>query len=375
MRYTILLLFLAALCSSAFSQKNDFKIIAYFSGSAANVDKYDANQFTHIIHCFSHLKGNQLDIGNANSVATLKKLVNLKKKNPDLKVLLSLGGWGGCYTCSDVFSTGENRKAFALSVKKELEKYGADGIDLDWEYPAVEGPPGHPYKPEDRENFTDLIRLLRETLGTKYIVSFAAGGFEKFFEDAVEWEKVAPMLDFINLMSYDLVNGYSTVTGHHTPLYSTSENPFSVDYGLKQMMSRGVPAEKIIVGLAFYGRVWENVPDQNNGLYQSGKFKNSPSIIQIDKLKTNPDYSFFWDDTAMAPYAYSAKQGLYYTWDDKRSVGLKTRYALDNNLGGVMFWQLGLDYPKDGLLDEINKTAKSAGMKFGIRDSKFGIRD
>src|SRR5690606_11855565 len=132
---------------------------------------------------------------------TLETMVSVKKEYPDLKVLLSLGGWTGCFTCSEVFSHAANRKAFAQSVKAALEKYGADGIDLDWEYPAVEGPPGHPYKPEDRTNFTALVKQLRKTLGKKYIISFAAGGFDKYFEDAVEWKKVSGQVDFINLMS------------------------------------------------------------------------------------------------------------------------------------------------------------------------------
>lgn len=220
----------------------------------------------------------------------------------------------------------------------------------------MEGPPGHPYKPEDRENFTALVKQLRETLGKKYVVSFAAGGFDKYFEYAVEWEKVSKLVDFINLMSYDLVNGYSTVTGHHTPLYSTPEQLFSVDYGVKQMIQRGVPASKIIIGLAFYGRVWENVPDINNGLYQNGKFLKSSSIVQIDNLKGKKDYQFYWDDVAKAPYIYNKAEKHFYTFDDKRSVKLKTEYALAQGLGGEMFWELSLDHPRDGLLEVIYQT-------------------
>lgn len=358
MRILVSFIFIAFISFHAYAQKKDFKVIAYYAGSAEKLAEYDISKVTHIIHCFSHLKGNRLDPGSPAGIATLEKMVSFKKVYPDLKVLLSLGGWTGCFTCSEVFSDAANRRAFALSVKAALEKYGADGIDLDWEYPAVEGPPGHPYKPEDKANFTALVKRLRKTLGKKYIISFAAGGFDKYFEDAVEWKKVSAQVDFINLMSYDLVNGYSKVTGHHTPLYSTSENPFSVNYGVNEMISRGVPAGKIIIGLAFYGRIWENVPDINNGLYQSGKFKAAQSIVKIDELKKENEYSFYWDDTAKAPYVYNKKLGLFYTYDDKRSVGLKTRYALNKKLGGLMFWQLGEDYPKDGLLEEIDRVVK-----------------
>lgn len=358
MRLLSLLAIALTICISASSQKNDFKVIAYYSGPAEKVESFDVSGLTHIIHCFSHLKENKLDVGGDRSIATLKKLVELKKTYPKLKVLLSLGGWTGCYTCSDVFSEAGNRLAFAESVKEALIQYRADGIDLDWEYPAVEGPPGHPYKPEDRENFTALVQQLRTTLGDQYVISFAAGGFDKYFEQAVEWDKVSKIVDFINLMSYDLVNGYSTVTGHHTPLHSTPEQLFSIDYGVKQMIERGVPASKIIIGLAFYGRVWKNVPNKNNGLYQDGKFFKSSSIVDIDKLRDSSDYQFFWDDVAKAPYIYNNKEKLFYTYDDKRSVKLKTEYAIQNKLGGEMFWELTLDHPKNGLLDEIYQTVK-----------------
>lgn len=355
MRLLIFLLFVL-LVPTVHSQTKDFKVIAYYSGNAQQIDNYQLDKITHIIYCFSHLKGNQLDVGGAQSIATIKKLVSLKKQHPQLKVLLSLGGWGGCKSCSEVFSKADDRLAFAKSVKDVLVKYCADGIDLDWEYPAVEGPPGHPFKAEDRENFTDLLARLRQELGNKYILSFAAGGFEDYMANAIEWKKAADLVDFINLMSYDLVNGYSKVTGHHTPLYSTPEQLLSVDYGVKEMMRQGVPANKIVIGLAFYGRVWENVANNNSGIYQAGNFKKSESIVKIDNLLNNSDYEVFWDDKAKAPYIYNSSEKLFITYDNKKSVGLKTAYALEHGLGGVMFWQLGLDYSKNGLLQEIDST-------------------
>lgn len=359
MKFFVLLFFCLVLHGSLFAQKQNFNVIAYYAGNAKQIDPYEVESLTHIIFCFSHLKGNQLHLGGAESVATVKKLVGLKSRNPKLKVLLSLGGWGGCKTCSDVFSQADDRLAFAESVKRLLVRYEADGIDLDWEYPAVEGPPGHPYKPEDKQNFTALLRELRQTLGSRYIISFAAGGFEDYMKDAIEWQEVAPLIDFVNLMSYDLVNGYSKVTGHHTPLYSTPEQLLSVDYGVREMISRGMPAGKIIIGLAFYGRIWENVPSVNNGIYQPGNFRKSESIKRIDGFLRDKEYKFYWDSTAKAPYIYNEPKKLFITYDNDRSVSLKTRYALEEGLGGVMFWQLRLDYTREGLLEEIMETIQS----------------
>ena len=207
--------------NAVYAQDSSIRVIAYYSGSSEKLDQYPVEKLTHIIYSFSHLKGNELDIGNENSISTVNKMVELKKRNPNLKVILSLGGWGGCQTCSEVFSSKNDRKVFARSVKNLLVKHGADGIDLDWEYPAVAGFPGHDYKPEDRHNFTRLVKALRKSLGKKYEISFAAGGFEKYMEEAIEWKKIARLINYVNLMSYDLVHGYSVITGHHTPLHST----------------------------------------------------------------------------------------------------------------------------------------------------------
>ena len=338
-----------------FGQDTSIRVIAYYSGNSEKLDQYSVEKLTHIIYSFSHLKGNQLDIGNEKSVATVRKMVDLKKRNPALKVILSLGGWGGCATCSDVFSEAQNRTDFALSVKDLLEEYKADGIDLDWEYPAIEGFPGHAFKPEDRSNFTLLVKQLRATLGENYEISFAAGGFAKFMEEAIEWKKVAPLINYVNLMSYDLVHGFSTRTGHHTPLYSTEDQLFSADWGVKQLLERGVPKEKIIIGAAFYGRFWEDVPDVNNRLYQPGKYLESQSFSTIENLlETDSAFQYFWDDIAQAPYLYNAEKKLFATYDNRASVELKTQYAMDEKIGGIMFWELSLDEPIGGLLDVIH---------------------
>ena len=340
--------------TGVYAQDSSIRVIAYYSGSSEKLDQYPVEKLTHIIYSFSHLQGNELDIGTQKSIATVEKMVKLKSRNSKLKVILSLGGWGGCKTCSEVFSSENDRKAFARSVKNLLVKYKADGIDLDWEYPAVSGFPGHDFKPEDRPNFTSLVSTLRDTLGAIYEISFAAGGFEKYMEEAIEWEKIAPLINYVNLMSYDLVSGLSVVTGHHTPLYSGPDHLLSVDYGVKQLIERGIPKEKIIIGAAFYGRFWENVPNVNNGLYQTGKFLKSESIREIEKLlATNKAFQYFWDEEASAPYLYNPQKKYFVTYDDRQSIELKTQYAMEKKLGGIMFWELSLDYPKGGLLGVI----------------------
>jgi chitinase len=345
--------------NASYQEEKPFAVIAYYSGNAEEIDQFPIEKLTHIIFSFGHLKGNQLSIDNARDSATIRKLVLLKKRNPRLKVILSLGGWGGCKTCSPVFDMDTGRKEFASSVKKLLHYFKADGIDLDWEYPAIEGYPGHAFKLEDRSNFTMLVRALRDSLGAEKEISFAAGGFDKFLVESVEWEKVMPLLDKVNLMSYDLVGGYSKVTGHHTPLYTTAEQKQSADNAIRYLDSIQVPLNKIIIGAAFYARVWDSVGSVNNGLYQPGVFKsfvpyrNFPSQITIRQ-----GYTFYRDSVAQAPYAYNAKKGLFATFDDAVSIAAKTRYAKKMGLGGIMFWELSLDTKTQGLVSVIDKVKR-----------------
>jgi chitinase len=332
-------------------------VLAYYSGNATEIDKYDVQKLTHIIYSFCHLKDNQLLVGFGEPI--IKKLVSLKEKNPSLKILLSLGGWGGCKTCSDVFATKAGRDEFARSVKEWTDKLGTDGIDLDWEYPAIEGHPGHPYKVEDRPNFTELVLALRRELGPKQEISFAAGGFTKFLEESIEWKQVMAVVDRVNIMSYDLINGYSTVTGHHPGLYSTTAQKESADNAVRYLDSLGIPRNKLVIGAAFYARVFEGADSVNNGLYRPGKFKSFITYKMFPQTITQEHgYTFHWDDIAKAPYAYNAAQKLFATFDDSTSLDLKTKYAIDKGLNGIMFWELTLDKPENGLLDAIDKVKK-----------------
>ena len=334
-------------------------VIAYYTGQPAVLEEASLGQLTHIIYSFLHLKGNELALDNAGDSTTLAYVASLKKTHPDLKVMVSLGGWGGCETCSPVFSTEEGRKEFALSTKRILKEFKIDGIDLDWEYPTIEGYPGHQYLPEDKENFTALVKELRKTLGKKAIVTFAAGGFEQYLEESVNWDEVMKYVDFVNIMSYDLVNGNSTVTGHHTPLYSTDDQVESTDNAVQYLKKIGVAPDKMVIGAAFYGRVWENVTNVHDGLYQSGKFKQGVAYRDFEQyIKDNPGYVQYYDSVAQASYWYNADAQIFLTHDDSLSVAKKTQYVIDQGLKGIMFWVLGEDRQENGLLDVIDQVKK-----------------
>ncbi|WP_202913758.1 glycoside hydrolase family 18 protein [Pararcticibacter amylolyticus] len=376
LRYGMLLAFfcLPLLCVFGQSVRQRHTIIAYFAGGPSKVVTVKPQMLTHLIYAFCGLKGNKLYLRDS---VTVRKLVALKKQNPQLKVLLMLGGWGGCESCSDLFRSQVNREAFAVSVKRACEKLGTDGIDLDWEYPAVEGYPGHKYSPDDKDTFTLLVQQLRKTLGTKYEISFAAGGFQEYLEKSIDWKPVMKEVDRVNIMSYDLVNGYSKVTGHHTALYSTPQLKESVDNAVTYMLDQGVPANKIVIGAAFYARVWQNVPPANNGLYQPATFRNTVAITGVSSYYTQANgYIYYWDDTAKAPFLYHPAKKLFVTFDNNESVRLKTRYMIDKGLNGIMFWQIAHDKTKESLLGTINDAIKQysgSGELFNGTLKKTGL--
>lgn len=351
--FTLLFLFLTA--TTVFGQKKQkMDIIAYYTGDSKLINEYEVHKLNQIIFSFCHLKDGKLSVDSPKDSITIKHLVSLKAKNPQLKIILSLGGWGGCEPCSEAFSTVEGRLKFAKSVKEISTYFKVDGLDLDWEYPSIEGLPGHLYQAADKPNFTELIKILRSTLGKKYELSFAAGGFQKCLDESIDWKAVAPFVNRINIMSYDLVNGYSKVTGHHTPLYSTNSKEESTNRAVEFLLKQGVPASKLVIGGAFYSRTWQNVANVNNGLYQQGEHIQGVDFKNFATTYTEANgWKYFYDEKAQAPYWYNASTKTFATSDDLKSIKAKAEYVKSKKLGGIMFWELTLDSTRDGMLKTI----------------------
>lgn len=334
-------------------------VIAYYSGQNTVIDRFPIEKLSHLIYSFGHLKGDSLNITSAEDSALISKMVKLKKRNPNLKVMIAMGGWGACATCSEVFSRADGRKTFAETTKALLDFFKADGIDIDWEYPAISGYPGHRYTPDDKHNFTLLIKELRDKLGKEAEISFAAGGSQNSIDSCFEWDKVMPLVNRVNVMSYDLVGGYASQSGHHSPLYSTPQQTLSADYAVKALIGLGVPAQKIALGAAFYARIFQNTTNANHGLYQPTKFLSSIAFKDFNKqFSTKNGYTYYWDDIAKAPYYYNPKNRHLVTFDDPKSISFKTKYVIDQKLNGIMFWELANDLYSNGLLNVIDKTIK-----------------
>lgn len=346
--------FIYLFCFFSFINGNSQTVIAYYSGNGNDIERYPLNKVTHVIYSFSHLKGNRLHIGNRVDSAAIKRLVAVKKRYTGLKILLSLGGWGGCKTCSAVFSSEKGREDFSTSVADVTNYFRTDGIDIDWEFPAAIGYPGHPYSDNDRDNFTALIKNLRNKLGKAKEISFLAACFTPYLQQSIDWQKVMPFVDRVNLMTYDIIGSRNKFTGHHTNLYSTSWQKESADNAIRYLDSLHIARDKIAIGVAFYAREFVKVPGINHGLHQPGQFKRFVSMKQLRKDYTKANgYIAYWDTVASAPYLYNEKLKVYLTYDNEKSVAAKAAYVRQKGLNGIMFWELRLDIAKNGLLDQL----------------------
>jgi len=343
-------------------------IIGYVGGfhGLVNTDEIKANQLTHINYAFVNVQDGKAFLTNEKTDSTnFRKLNLLKKINPDLKILISIGGWAWSENFSDAVLTDSSRAIFAKSSVDIIKKYKLDGVDIDWEYPAMPGEDGNVFRPEDKENFTLMFEAIRKELdilekeeGQKKLLTTAVAGWEEFIPHS-EMGKAQQYLDFVNLMTYDLFSGDTVV--HHAGLYATDKfkTRKSADNGVKAYMGAGVPASKIVLGIPFYGRAFTLGKDSKTILGEvsvSKAYIDGYSYIK-DSLVNKNGYKEYRDEAAKAPYIYNEKTRVFVGYDDEKSVAEKCKYVLDNKLGGVMFWEYNSD-PKGYLLDEINKSLK-----------------
>jgi chitinase len=332
---------------------------------------------THINFAFAHIDKTGRAVFEQPAVGqSLLQLQALKKANPRLKLIISVGGWQA-EGFSDAALTDSSRRTFAQSAVALLREYAADGIDLDWEYPG-QGVAGIKFRSEDKHNFTLLLQTLRQQLdgaaqdgaaevaesaaqkhrgSAPYTLTIAAADREYF--DHTEMDRLHVYLDWINLMSYDFFNSLTPTTGHHAGLYASARaTPAdrNADAAVKQYLAAGVPADKIVLGVAFYGRGFAGVTPLNNGVNQPyQRFEGEHSYAELaSRFVGSRGFVRYWDARAQAPYLWNSTSRTFITYDDPQSLEIKTRYILEHRLGGVMFWELSQD--RDGeLLDVITR--------------------
>jgi chitinase len=269
--------------------------------------------------------------------------------------------------------TAQSRRAFEDSVMEFLAQYDLDGLDIDWEYPGLPGA-GHPCRAEDKQNFTALLQELRSRFDAeskrtrrRLYLTIAMGAGEDVIAHT-EMRKVARYVDTVNLMTYDYYEaGSDPTTGHHAPLFADPADPkkASSDETVRAYEKAGVPAERILLGVPFYGRAWGDVADKDHGLFQPGKTVTGFNG-QYDALAANltgSGFTRYWDDAAKAPYLYNAEKHIFVSYEDPQSLAAKCKYVREHKLGGIMFWEYFGD-PEEKLLETIDEGLRGDTSKF-----------
>ncbi len=288
--------------------------------------------------------------GNFNQV------LQLKKQYPDLKVLISIGGWTWSGNFSNAAKDDASRQRFASScVDLFLKQYPGvfDGLDIDWEYPVSGGLSDG--MTEDRQNFTLLLEEVRGQLdelgavdGKHYLLTIAAPTGTEIIRN-LDLEGITASVDWINLMAYDFHGLWESTTNFNAPLFRSTDDPadagLTADAAVQTYLAGGVPAGKLVLGVPFYGKGWAGVENVNNGLYQAASGMppgSSEGAFSYNDLRDRylADWSYFWDDQAHVPWLYDAEEKVFISFDDARSLEAKAGYAKDQGLAGVMIWEI-----------------------------------
>jgi chitinase len=339
-------------------------IIGYVPGFRGLLDEttIDAKKLTHINYAFVNVKDSLAWLTNLETDSVnFRKLNLLKKDNPELRILISIGGWSWSENFSDAVLTPQSRAKFARSSRDIVEQYDLDGVDIDWEYPGLRGE-DNVFRPEDRVNFTLMFKAIRASLdsltaetGKVYQVTTALPCFPRIFE-VTEMGKAAEYLDYVNIMAYDFYVSGDTA-GHHSNLFP-SESYDKEESGEKAYdlyTKSGVPPEKLVLGIPFYGRSWYMSNADNRGINRAvdSVARGGGYTFIKDSIMSRQGFVRYWDDKAKAPYLWNAETRQLVTFDDEESVQVKCEYVRDRNMAGVMFWQYASD-PKEYLLTAVN---------------------
>lgn len=372
-RRAIIACILACLASSsalaATPEPQEFRVIAYVAGWSMP-PAIRAEKLTHINFAFARIDADgKVGFEDPKAAAALESLLALKRQNPRLKVIVSIGGWEA-EGFSDAALTTASRAAFAESAVALLRKHGVDGVDLDWEYPG-QGVAGIKYRTEDKRNFTLLLKTLRAQLDAasdaddrsgddRHLLTIASADREYF--EHTEMDELQVHLDWINIMSYDFFNSLTATTGHHAGLHASelaAPGDRNADASVRQHIAAGIPRDKLVLGVAFYGRGFAGVKPDNDGLHQPyARYAGDYSYAKLkDELIGRQGFVRHWDRRARAPYLWNAATKTFISYDDPQSIREKADYVREQGLGGMMFWELSQDRD-DELLDVIATTLR-----------------
>ena len=304
----------------------DSKVVVAYITSWSEVMP-DPQYMTHINYAFGHVNEsfNGVKIDNEER---LRQIVDLRKQKPELKVLLSIGGWGSG-RFSEMAANDEYRRAFAADCDRVVKEFALDGIDIDWEYPTS-SMANISSSPDDTENFTLLMQDIRAAIGNEKELTLATVASARY----IDFKAILPSVDFVNIMAYDM----ASAPKHHSALYPSGHSgDITSDGAVTAHLKAGVPPSKLVMGMPFYGRGGDGYP----------------SFQDYNKVgNTDTQYTEKWDEVAQVPYLADKNDTLVFGFENPRSLAIKCQYILDKDLLGGMYW----DYSGDNEQGDLRRT-------------------
>ena len=381
--------------NSISSSRNDgYKLVCYYTNWSQyrpTIGKFlpeyiDPFMCTHLIFAFGWLKNGKLSTFEENDdtvggkVGLYDRVVGLKAKNPNLKVLLAIGGWSfGTAKFKEVAKTRFSRQTFVFSAVDFLREHNFDGLDMDWEYP----------KSSDKENFSALLSELRQAFDYEaedsgkeaLLLSAAVPVGPDNVRGGYDVPAVAKALDFVNLMAYDFHGKWESQAGHNAPLYAPSSDSewrkqLSVEFAAKMWTRLGTPKEKLVIGMPTYGRSFTlsnpsqyivNSPASGGGT--AGEYTREAGFLAYYEIceMLQKGSNYIWDNEMKVPYLVKGNQWVGF--DDERSIRNKMDWVKDNGYAGAMVWTVDMD--------DFNGTVCGSGVKYpligAMREELFGI--
>ncbi|KAK4141556.1 ThEn42 [Dichotomopilus funicola] len=372
-----------------------------------------ADKITHVLYAFADI-GSDGEVKTSDSYSDLEKhyptdswndqgvnahgcvkqLYLLKKRNRQLKVLLSIGGWTYSPKFAPVAATDTGRQKFCDSAITLMKDWGFDGLDIDWEYPSS------PSQAQDYVNLLATCRAGLDTYASQHapgyhftLTAAAPAGPQNY--DALDLPGMDRYLDAWHLMAYDYAGPWDTTTGHQANLFLNTDNPpatkYSTDRAVADYTARGIAAHKIVLGLPLYGRAFEGTQGLGLPYAQSQSQSQSQNQTQSQSQSQNQTQSQsqsqtqdngvmlyrdlprvganeIWDASAQASYSFDSAAGELVSYDTPASAAVKAQYILDLGLGGAVYWEASGD--KDGAASLVGVVAEGMGGGGGLDETE-----
>ena len=310
--------------------------IYVYDGNATRYRDADAEGIDQMFYSFALLREGEVSVAHWQNFEKFRAYV---QKHPNIAPILSVGGWGAD-GFSQAAASDESRAAFVANALRVMAENNFVGVDIDWEYPGS-SVAGIQSSPNDRENYTLLLKALRSGLdtltandGVPRRLCVALSGAPDMTAN-IDCAAVGRIVDQVNLMTYDMQQ--SDTASHHAALYASRPGAMSAAACAQAYLDAGIPADKMMLGVAFYGHCWTT--EHDDPLDRPATKKDTLPFAAIAKLIADAPDAMRYDDVAQAPYCF--RGNTFISYDNERSITQKRNYAVAHRLLGLFAWEYG----------------------------------